>query len=58
MRPTVQVFEDVDLSDDWCDVDEGSGEPIMVSEISTAVELTTVKPEGAAGGGEKKKKKR
>ena len=48
----------MDLSDDWCDVDEGSGEPIMVSEISTAVELTTVKPEGAGGGGKKKKKKR
>lgn len=52
-----QPFEDTDLSEDWSEFDEGTGEPVMVSEISTGVAVAQVE-KGGKGGGKKGKKKK
>jgi hypothetical protein len=49
-----QTFEDVDLSEDWSEFDEGTGEPVMVSEVATSVAVQQVPKEKKGG----KKKKR
>jgi hypothetical protein len=49
-----QTFEDVDLSEDWTEFDEGTNEPVMVTEISTSVAVQQVPKEKK--GGKKKKK--
>jgi hypothetical protein len=53
-----QSFEDVDLSEDWSEFDEGTGEPVMVSEISAGVAVAQVEKGGKGGGKKGKKKKR
>jgi hypothetical protein len=52
--PGGQTFEDVDLSEDWTEFDEGTNEPVMVTEISTSVAVQQVPKEKK--GGKKKKK--
>lgn len=51
-----QVFEDVDLSEDWTEFDEGTGEPVMISEIASSTAVAQI-PKDKKGGGKKKKKK-
>ena len=49
-----QTFEDVNLSEDWTEFDEGTNEPVMVTEISTSVAVQQV-PKDKKGGKKKKK---
>lgn len=48
-----ETFEDVDLTDDWCDVEEESGTPLEITELEVQVGIAEAKVK--KGGGKKKK---